>query len=130
MCKVLIIEDSPINMLLSAAVLARSGHETFNAANAVDGINVARDVHPDVILMDLGLPEMDGLAATRILKGDPVTKDIPIIAVTAYDTKDDRARALHDGCAGYVTKPIVPRKLIAQIEALARTKPGDPGNQS
>jgi two-component system cell cycle response regulator DivK len=130
MCKVLIIEDSPINMLLSVAVLARSGHETFKAANAVDGINVARDVHPDVILMDLGLPEMDGLAAARILKGDPVTKDIPIIVVTAYDTKDDRAKALHDGCAGYVTKPIVPSKLIAQIEALTRTKLNDPGAQS
>jgi two-component system, cell cycle response regulator DivK len=130
MCKVLIIEDSPINMLLSAAVLARSGHETFKAANAVDGINVARDIQPDVILMDLGLPEMDGLAATRILKGDPVTKDIPIIVVTAYDTKDDRAKAFHDGCAGYVTKPIVPRKLIAKIEALAGTKLSDPGAQS
>jgi len=125
MCRVLIIEDSSVNMLLEAAVLSRSGHKTFQAKDAVDGVRMAQEVRPDVILMDLGLPQLDGFAATRILKGDPATKDIPIIAVTASDTRADKEQAAHDGFDGYVTKPITPRELMAEIETVSRKKPLD-----
>jgi len=118
MCRVLIIEDSHVNMLLEVTVLSRSGHQTFQAATAVDGVQMARDVHPDVILMDMGLPSLDGYAATRILKGDPLTRDIPIIAVTGFAMKVDKERALHAGCDAYLTKPIAPRALLAEVESI------------
>jgi CheY-like chemotaxis protein len=118
MCRVLIIEDSPINMLLETTILSRSGHETFQAATAVDGVQMARKVRPDVILMDVGLPTMDGYAATRILKGDPLTRDIPIIAVTGFAMKVDKERAIAAGCDSYLTKPIAPRTLLAEVELI------------
>src|SRR5579864_1706172 len=120
MCRVLIIEDSAVDLVLAAALLARCGHETFQAKDAVNGVQMAREIRPDVILMDLGLPQLDGFAATRILKGDPETQNIPIIAVTASDKLVDREQAVHDGFDAYVTKPISPRVLFAQIKTLAR----------
>jgi len=120
MYKVLIIEDAPINMLLTSTVMTRYGHETMQATNAVDGVQRARDFHPDVILMDLSMPRMDGFAATRILKGDLATRDIPIIAVTASNQRTDKERALNAGCDAYVTKPIVPRVLMSEIESVLR----------
>lgn len=81
---------------------------------------MARNHHPDLILMDIRLPDMDGLAATRILKADPRTRDIRIIAVTAYAMAADRARALAAGCDGFITKPIDQEKLLSEIELLAR----------
>ena len=118
MCRVLIIEDSPINMLLETTILSRAGHETFQAATAVDGVQMARSVQPDVILMDVGLPTLDGYAATRILKGDPLTRNIPIIAVTGFAMKMDKERALQAGCDAYLTKPIAPRTLLAEVELI------------
>lgn len=126
MCKVLIIEDTPIHMLLTSAVVSRYGHDTMQAPNAVDGVKMARDFHPDVILMDLSMPKMDGLAATRILKGDPATRDIPIIAVTACGQITDKERALSAGCDAYVTKPIVPRTLMFEIETIMRRRSSEP----
>lgn len=123
MCKVLIIEDTPIHMLLTSTVVTRCGHDTIEAANATDGVKMARSVHPDVILMDLSMPQMDGLAATRILKGDPSTSDIPIIAVTASAQQTDKERALNAGCDAYVTKPIVPRALMSEIESVLSRQP-------
>ena len=120
MCKVLIIEDAPINMLLTSTVVTRYGHKTMQAANAIDGVQRARDFHPDLILMDLSMPGMDGVAATRILKGDLATRDIPIIAVTASNLQADKDRALNAGCDAYVTKPIVPRVLMSEIESVMR----------
>jgi CheY-like chemotaxis protein len=122
MSKVLIIEDAPINMLLASTVVTRYGHDTMQATNAVDGVLRARDFHPDIILMDLSMPGMDGLAATRILKGDPATRDIPIIAVTASNQNTDKERALGAGCDSYVTKPIVPRVLMSEIESVTHAR--------
>ena len=122
MCRILIIEDSPVNMLLETTILSRSGHETFQAATAVDGVHMARSIRPDVILMDVGLPTMDGYAATRILKGDPLTQDIPIIAVTGFAMKVDQERALQAGCDAYLTKPIAPRMLLAEVESIVRKR--------
>jgi two-component system, cell cycle response regulator DivK len=121
MCKVLIIEDAPINMLLTNTVVTRYGHATMQAANAVDGVKLAREFHPDIVLMDLSMPQLDGLAATRILKGDPATRDIPIIAVTASGQLTDKEKALGAGCDAYVTKPIVPRVLMSEIESVLRS---------
>jgi len=123
MCKVLIIEDTPIHMLLTSIVVTRCGHDTIEAANATDGVKMARGFHPDVILMDLSMPQMDGLAATRILKGDPATRDIPIIAVTASSQHTDRERAISAGCDAFVTKPLVPKILLSEIESLMRARP-------
>src|ERR1700730_15837645 len=103
MFRVLLIEDSTVNMLLAATIISRGGHEVFQAKDAVQGVQMAREIRPDVILMDLAMPGLNGFAATRILKGDPVTQNIPIIAVTASDMKADRDQALHDGFSAYVT---------------------------
>jgi two-component system cell cycle response regulator DivK len=120
MCQVLIIEDTPVNMLLAATILSRAGHEPLQAANAVDGVQMARKSRPDVILMDLGMPNMDGFTATRILKADPATQNIPIIALTAFAIKGDKERALAAGCDRYLTKPITRRILLAELESVLR----------
>jgi len=112
-------------MLLASTILSRSGHETFQATTATDGVQMARTLHPDIILMDVGLPTLDGYAATRILKGDPVTKDIPIIAVTGFATKVDKERALAAGCDSYLTKPIARRTLLAEVDLIV----GKPSNR-
>ena len=130
MCRIVIIEDSPVNMLLEVTILSRSGHQTFQAATAVDGVQMARNVRPDVILMDVGLPSLDGYAATRILKGDPLTRDIPIIAVTGFAMKVDKDRALEAGCDAYLTKPIAPRLLLAEVESLVGKRSSDQARRS
>jgi CheY-like chemotaxis protein len=124
MLRVLIVEDTPINMRLVATILSRAGHEVLQAENANDAIRVARVSHPDVILMDLGLPDMDGLEATRVLKKDPSTRDIAIIAVTAFAMEADKDRALGAGCDGFMSKPIDRQQLISAIQSIVRDPAG------
>ncbi|MEO8154747.1 MAG: response regulator [Rhizobacter sp.] len=118
MLRVLIIEDLPINMLLTVAILERAGHQAIEAETAAAGIALARTQRPDVILMDIQLPDMDGLAATRILKADPQLQSIPVIAVTAFAMKGDEEAVLAAGCDGYVTKPIRYKEFLAEMEAV------------
>ena len=104
--KILIVEDNPMNLELATDLLEAAGYVVIQAGTAEKGIKLARDESPDLILMDVGLPGMDGLEATGVLKQDPATKDIPVIAITAHAMKGDEEKALAAGCAGYITKPI------------------------
>jgi len=113
---ILVIEDSPINMALTTAILENAGHSIVQAETAAQGIEMARRRRPALILMDVQLPDIDGLAATRILKTDPNTREMPVIALTAMAMKGDEAEALQAGCDGYVSKPIRYKELLAEME--------------
>lgn len=113
--KVLLVEDNPANMELAADLLEVAGFQVLRAPTAKVGIALARTEAPDAILMDIGLPDMDGLAAARTLKEDPRTKDIPVIATTSHAMKGDEGRILESGCDGYITKPIDTREFAKQV---------------
>ena len=109
--KILIIEDNPMNMELATDLLEAAGYVVIQAGTAEEGIELARVEFPDLILMDISLPGMDGLEATGVLKQDPAAKDIPVIAMTAHAMKGDERKARAAGCAGYITKPIDTREF-------------------
>src|SRR2546422_6603702 len=104
--KILVIEDNPMNMELTADLLEVAGYVVCQAENAEEGIAMALSARPSIILMDIALPGMDGLQATNILKQDPHTSHIPVVALTAHAMKGDADKALAAGCIGYITKPI------------------------
>jgi two-component system, cell cycle response regulator DivK len=104
--KLLIIEDNSMNMELANDLLEIAGYTALQAESAEKGVSLARERLPDLILMDVSLPGMDGLEATRLLKADDKTKDIPIVAMTAHAMKGDEDRAMQAGCNGYITKPL------------------------
>ena len=116
---VLIVDDNPQNLKLSRVLLAAEGYDVKTAVDAEDALHILRAFRPRVILMDLQLPGMDGLALTRRLKEDPATRDIRIIALTAYAMKGDEDKALAAGCDDYMTKPIdiaaLPRLVARHI---------------
>lgn len=118
MLRILIVEDSPVNMLLTVAILERAGHQPLQAETATEGLSLARGQRPDLILMDIQLPDMDGLEATRQIRHDPRTCDIPVIALTAYALKGDAEAMREAGCDGYVMKPIRYRELLAELESV------------
>jgi CheY-like chemotaxis protein len=113
---ILIVDDNPTNTKLLAFILSTRGYEVRTAASADEALATLTLFRPRLILMDIQLPGMDGLALTRQLKSDPATRDISIIAATAYAMKGDEERALAAGCDGYVTKPIDTRQLPIDIE--------------
>jgi two-component system, cell cycle response regulator DivK len=115
MSTILIVEDNPANLKLATTVLEHSGYQVLHAENATDGIATARQCKPDLILMDIQLPGMDGLEATRILKADPETTGIPIVALTAFAMKGDEARILAAGCNGYIAKPFDYKDFLARV---------------
>lgn len=115
---ILIIEDNPANMKLASLLLTNAGHVALAAADAETGLTMARVHGPDIILMDIQLPGMDGLAATALLKSDPGTADIPVIALTAMATREDQERSRAAGCDGYISKPIRYQELYATIDQL------------
>lgn len=104
--RVLIVEDNIDNYELVRFLLERAGHETVWARSGREGIEMARNGQPDLILMDLSLPEMDGWTATERIKSDPRTDHIPVVALTAHTLPGDRKRALEAGCDGYLSKPM------------------------
>jgi CheY-like chemotaxis protein len=112
--KILIIEDNDLNMKLVRTVL-RDHYEIAGADTAEQGIEIAREWLPDLVLMDIQLPGMDGLAATRIIKGDPRTNGLKIVALTAFALEGDEKKARDAGCIGYLTKPINTRSLLPAI---------------
>lgn len=103
---VLIVEDNELNMKLFNDLLEAHGYETLLAKNGVEALNLARDNHPDLILMDIQLPEVSGLEVTRWLKEQEELRHIPVIAVTAFAMKGDEARIREGGCEAYISKPI------------------------
>jgi two-component system cell cycle response regulator DivK len=123
MAAILIIEDNPANMKLAQLLLRHAGHFVLCAVDAETGLTQARSSHPDLIMMDLQLPGMDGLAATALLKQDPVTAAIPVIALTALAMKDDRDRSRAAGCDAYIVKPLRYQQLYDTIDALLALPP-------
>jgi two-component system, cell cycle response regulator DivK len=113
---VVLVEDNPKNMKLLRDVLSHAGYKVVEANNAEDGIALAQDRTPNLILMDVQLPGMDGLEAVKILKHDVRTATLPVIAVTAFAMKDDRERALDAGFDGYLEKPISVRALREEVQ--------------
>jgi len=118
MARILVIEDNPANMKLACLLLGKAGHAVSSAVDAECGLALARAQRPDLILMDVQLPGMDGLAATAVLKSDPSTSAIPVIALTALAMKEDQEKSLLAGCDAYITKPLRYRELYAVIDAL------------
>ncbi len=104
--RILLIEDNAVNRRLAQFLLKSQGYEVWEATSAPEAFASLKEKRPDLILMDIQLPGMDGLTATKQLKADPATRDIPVLAVTSYAMKGDEAKAFEAGCSGYVTKPI------------------------
>ena len=122
MAKILIVEDNPANMKLAIFLLESAGHTALTARDAEAGLTLARNEHPELILMDIQLPGMDGLEAVVLLKRDEVTRVIPVIALTALAMKGDEERIRAAGCDGYIAKPIRYQEFLATIATqLTRT---------
>jgi two-component system cell cycle response regulator DivK len=122
MATILVVEDNITNMKLAVVLLEKAGHMVISAITAEAGLALARDERPDLILMDIQLPGMDGLAATALLKADEVTRAIPVIALTALAMKGDEARIRAAGCDGYIAKPMRYQEFLATVAAhLGRT---------
>jgi two-component system cell cycle response regulator DivK len=117
MAKVLIVEDNPANMTLAVFLLKSAGYTVVTATDAEAGLGVARGEQPDLILMDIQLPGMDGLQATALLKGDEKTRAIPVIALTALAMKGDEERIRAAGCDGYIAKPLAYKEFLATVSA-------------
>lgn len=113
--KILVVEDNMLNMELAVDVLGAAGYTVLQAENAERGIALARAEKPALILMDVRLPGMDGLSATGILRAEPETREIPVVALTAHAMKGDEEKALAAGCKGYITKPIDTRALPSEV---------------
>ncbi len=114
--KVLVVEDNEMNMELVRDLIQVTGIEVIEATEAKEGIELARSEKPDLILMDVGLPGLDGREATRILKRDPETASIPVIGLTSHAMYGDRERGLEVGMVAYVSKPINTRELVKMIK--------------
>lgn len=123
MARILVVEDNPSNMKLVALILESLGHEVIEAFDARAGIELAQDQVPDLILMDIQLPGMDGLEATRLLKLNPLTQAIKVVALTALAMKGDEERILAAGCDGYIPKPIQHLDFVARIQRLVPMAP-------
>lgn len=124
MSKILLIEDNEMNRDMLYRRLARRGYDVVMAVDGAQGVAVAEAERPDLILMDMSLPVIDGWEATRRVKASEVTRRIPIIALTAHAMEGDRDKAIAAGCDDYDTKPIEIARLLAKMEALlARAKP-------
>jgi two-component system cell cycle response regulator DivK len=115
MATVLIVEDNPANMTLAILLVESAGHTVLSATDAEAGLTQARDERPDLILMDIQLPDMDGLTATVLLKRNDATSAIPVIALTALAMKGDEERIRAAGCDGYIAKPMRYKELLATI---------------
>jgi two-component system, cell cycle response regulator DivK len=121
--RILVVEDNPLNLELVRDILTAEGYEVLEAADGAAGVAIAALEHPALILMDLQLPRLDGLEATRLMRADPRLADIPILAVTAHAMKGDDDKAREAGCDGFITKPIQVREFAATVaEFLKRSK--------
>ncbi|MGH7475747.1 MAG: response regulator [Longimicrobiales bacterium] len=113
---VLIVEDNEDNRIVYATILQHRGYRVLEARNGEEGIRMARERKPDLILMDISVPVIDGWKATEILKQDGATAQIPVIALTAHALAEDRETAKTVGCDGYLAKPCEPRTVVAEVE--------------
>jgi len=113
--KILVVDDEPLNRELACDLLEVAGYTTYEAADANEAIQKAREDKFDIILMDIQLPGMDGLMATKIIKEDSINKDTPVIALTAYAMKGDKEKIEAAGCDGYLTKPINTKEFARSV---------------
>ena len=118
--KILLIEDNAVNRDLTQFLLESQGYQVREAATAEEAFEILKMERPALIVMDIQLPGMDGLEATKKLKENPATRDIPVVAVTSYAMKGDRESAAAAGCAGYITKPIDKTTFLQQVAAHIR----------
>lgn len=116
--KILVVEDNLLNLKLIVEIFHDAGHETLEATDATIGIDMARREQPDLIIMDIQLPGMDGMAATRLLKSDERTRHIKVLALTAMAMKGDKEMILASGCDGYLAKPARYKELLKTVDAL------------
>lgn len=112
---VLLVEDNEDNRIVYATVLEHYGYSVIQARNGAEGVSLARERRPDVVLMDISIPLIDGWSATAILKADPATTRIPVIALTAHALPEDRERSKAAGCDGYLAKPCEPSRVLAEV---------------
>jgi CheY-like chemotaxis protein len=118
MAKILLVEDNELNRDMLSRRLVRNGHTVVVAVDGEQGVAMAISEAPDIVLMDMSLPVLDGWAATRKLRADPATRAIPVIALTAHAMAGDREKALDAGCNDYDTKPVELPRLLGKIAAL------------
>jgi two-component system cell cycle response regulator DivK len=126
MTKILIVEDNEMNREMLSRRLRTRGYDVLLAVDGADGVDVARAGSPDLILMDMSLPVVDGWEATRRMKADVALRGIPVIALTAHAMANDRDKALEAGCDDYDTKPIELPRLLAKMEALLQQRVAEP----
>lgn len=124
--KILLVEDNPANRYLATFLLETEGFEVVHAANGREAIEQAAKLHPDLILMDIQMPEMDGYEAARCIREVPETAGLPIVAVTSYAMAGDRERALRLGFVGYLEKPISAETFVAHVSRFLPGKAGVP----
>jgi CheY-like chemotaxis protein len=113
--RILVVEDNELNLKLVRDVLTHAGYEVLEARSGEQGVEVAAESKPDLILMDLQLPGIDGTETLRRLRSSPLTEEVPVVAVTAFAMREDRERAAREGFSGYLEKPFSTRELPAQV---------------
>jgi CheY-like chemotaxis protein len=127
---ILLVEDNADNRMIYGTILRHFGHEVVEAETGEDGVRLARELLPGLVLMDVAMPGIDGWEATRILKADPSTARIPVLALTAHAMAEDRKRAEEAGCDAYLAKPVEPRRVVQEVERLlARAAAADGTNR-
>ena len=119
--QILVVEDNELNMKLMRGIFHIGDYQIIEANDAESGICLARKHRPFLILMDIQLPGMDGLAATRIIKADPVLKNTPVVALTGFAMQGDEQKAALAGCSGYITKPVKVQDVLEKIESFQNT---------
>ena len=126
--RILVVEDTEDNRRIVRDTLSGAGYDIIEASDGAAGVAMAAQHKPDLILMDIQLPGMDGLAATKKLKADPATRNIPILVVTSYAMKGDEAKAFEAGCSGYVTKPIDKTVFLEAVAKALRSREDSRGD--
>lgn len=114
--RILYVEDNPQNMRIIEKILTQNGYEVLQAINGVSGVEVAQEQKPDLILMDINLPDIDGLEATTRIKSNPELESIPVVALTGHASYGDEERARGAGCDGYLSKPVSRARLIEEVQ--------------
>jgi CheY-like chemotaxis protein len=122
MKKILVVEDNQINMYLSCRILKSSGYEVIEARSGEEGVELAIKEKPDLIIMDIQLPGIDGYEATKRLRKSEADDEVPIIALTSYAMAGDKKKALKAGCTGYIEKPINPETFMDEIKKFLEVK--------
>jgi two-component system, cell cycle response regulator DivK len=127
---ILLIEDNEQNLYLATFLLKQNGFDVVQARSGPEGISLAGQARPDLVILDIQLPQMDGYAVARALRQNPALKEVPIVAVTSYAMPGDRERSLEAGCNGYIEKPINPDTFRTQIEEFLKARPDDGGTRA